>query len=100
MERWKVRESANRDPLTFGVIFQQQVEVAQLAEDLRLHFALSLEDERVVAADSLERGREQESKREIRHLFREAGAFLFPIISEYWFFFQHLLTFVHPTAVQ
>lgn len=30
---------------TFRVILQQEVEVAQLAEDLRLYFAFGLQDE-------------------------------------------------------
>lgn len=46
-QRWRLH--------TFRVILQQEVEVAQLAEDLRLYFAFGLQDERIVAANSLRR---------------------------------------------
>lgn len=39
--------------LTFRVILQKEVEVAELTEQLWLHFALGLQDERIVAANSL-----------------------------------------------
>lgn len=39
--------------LTFRVILQEEVEVAELAEQLWLHFALGFKDERIIAANSL-----------------------------------------------
>lgn len=45
---------------TFRVILQQEVEVAQLAEDLRLYFAFGLQDEWIVAANGLRREEDAE----------------------------------------
>lgn len=44
--------------LTFRIVLQEEVEVAELAEQLGLHFALGLQDERIVAANGLREGRE------------------------------------------
>lgn len=41
------------DTLTFWVVLQQEVEVAQLAENVRVHFPLCFQDEGVIAADGL-----------------------------------------------
>lgn len=41
--------------LTFWIVLQQEVEVSQLAENVRVHFALCFQNESVVAANSLHR---------------------------------------------
>lgn len=79
--------------------------MAQLAEDLRLHFALSLEDERVIAADSLRdrkaeggmEGGQREEERERSCVYLEKQVCVLIISSEYISFFSAL--FVHPTAM-
>lgn len=39
--------------LTFWIVLQQEVEVAQLTENVRVHFPLCFQDEGIVAANSL-----------------------------------------------
>lgn len=39
--------------LTFWIVLQQEVEVAQLTENVRIHFPLCFQDEGVIAVNSL-----------------------------------------------
>lgn len=39
--------------LTFRIVLQEEVEVAELAENVGFHFPLCFQDEGVIAADSL-----------------------------------------------
>lgn len=47
--------------VTFWIFLQQEVEVAELAEDIRIHLALCFQDEAVVAAHSLKQRHQGES---------------------------------------
>lgn len=40
-------------PLTFWIVLQQEVEVAELTENVRVHLPLCFQDEGIVAANSL-----------------------------------------------
>lgn len=46
--------SIDPESLTFWIVFQQEVEMAQLAENVRVHFPLCFENERIIAANSLD----------------------------------------------
>lgn len=39
--------------LTFWIVLQQEVEVAQLTENIRVHFPLCFQDEGIIAVNSL-----------------------------------------------
>lgn len=39
--------------LTFWIVLQQEVEVAQLTDNIRVHFPLCFQDEGIIAVNSL-----------------------------------------------
>lgn len=39
--------------LTFWIVLQQEIEVAQLTENVRVHFPFGFQDEGIIAANSL-----------------------------------------------
>lgn len=41
------------ETLTFWIVLQQEVKVAQLTENVRVHFPLCFQDEGIIAANSL-----------------------------------------------
>lgn len=47
------QENLHIDTITFLIVLQQEVEVSQLTENVRVHFSLCFQDEGLIAANSL-----------------------------------------------
>lgn len=55
--------------LTFWIVLQQEVEVAQLTKNIRVHFPLCFQDEGIIAVNSLN---ERKSSAELKECYKAA----------------------------